>query len=133
MPLVRSPGHSCRGWIEAPACVEFDLCGPRATSLPWLEQAVSAVPAVAMGFVPLHVHSPSLRPTEHAHAIPSPANGCPAWSPLFPAIPIFKLSCILFIPILFGFLILAPDVLLNLDSFVGLYISKLSLCTEFNM
>ena len=27
MPLVRSPGHSCKGWIEAPACVEFDLCG----------------------------------------------------------------------------------------------------------
>ena len=91
------------------------------------------VPALAMGFVQLHVHTPSLQSTKHFHSIPSPMNGCSAWSLLFPAIPVFKLSCILFIPILLGFLTLAPDVLLNLDSFVGLYISKLSLCTEFNM
>lgn len=54
---------------------------------------------------------------------------------LVPAIlesPVSKPSCILFIPILLGFLILAPDVFLNLDSFMDLYISKLSLCTEFN-
>ena len=82
MPLVRSPGHSCRGWIEVPACVEA-CAGPGATSLPWLEQVVSVMPALAMGFVQLHVHTPGLRSTEHIHAVPCPTNGCLAWSLLF--------------------------------------------------